>query len=153
MIGLVLTPVANEFAFKAPFLKLGQNIGLLVGSVFWDVGSNVWGCHFQIESRHRRQLLPGPGLPETRRSNMRHRPIILGVQGLTDTFVVLRMPSDPPVVRLLNQEIFETIYHEFQVVCPLLLRELVDLKLWNDNMKDRTTALSGRSLRHPQTLR
>jgi len=41
--GLILTPVANEFAFKAPFLKLGQNIGLLVGAVFWGVGSDVWG--------------------------------------------------------------------------------------------------------------
>ncbi|KAI9458494.1 MFS general substrate transporter [Russula earlei] len=41
--GLIFTPVVNEFAFKGPFLKLGQNIGLLVGAVFWGVGSDIWG--------------------------------------------------------------------------------------------------------------
>ncbi|KAF8074178.1 MFS general substrate transporter [Lyophyllum atratum] len=41
--GLILAPVVNEFGFKGPFLKLGQNIGLLVGAVFWGVGSDVWG--------------------------------------------------------------------------------------------------------------
>ena len=50
-------------------------------------------------------------VPEARRSNMRHRPIGLGVQGLADTFMVLRMPFDSPEARLLNQQIFETIYH------------------------------------------
>ncbi|KAI9509479.1 ribonucleotide reductase [Russula earlei] len=177
-------------------------------------------------------------VPEARRSNMRHRPIGLGVQGLADTFMVLRMPFDSPEARLLNQQIFETIYHaaveascemaqtqgtyetyegspasqgqlqydlwnvtptelwdwaslkekvakhglrnsllvapmptastsqilgfnecfepytsniytrrvlagEFQVVCPWLLRELVDLKLWNDDMKNRIIANNG----------
>lgn len=62
--GLILSPVVNEFNFQGPFLKLGQNIGLLVGAVFWGtfipgfliaaiadcsfccitgVGSDVWG--------------------------------------------------------------------------------------------------------------
>ncbi|KII86743.1 hypothetical protein PLICRDRAFT_267090 [Plicaturopsis crispa FD-325 SS-3] len=41
--GLILTPVVNEFNFQGPFLKLGQNIGLLVGAAFWGVGSDVWG--------------------------------------------------------------------------------------------------------------
>ncbi|KAF8491146.1 MFS general substrate transporter [Russula emetica] len=41
--GLIFTPVVNEFTFKGPFLKLGQNIGLLVGAVFWGVGSDIWG--------------------------------------------------------------------------------------------------------------
>ena len=50
-------------------------------------------------------------VPEARRSNMRHRPIGLGVQGLADTFMVLRMPFDSAEARLLNQQIFETIYH------------------------------------------
>ncbi|KAH9008842.1 MFS general substrate transporter [Lactarius deliciosus] len=40
---LILTSVTNEFAFQGPFLKLGQHIGLLVGCVFWGVGSDVWG--------------------------------------------------------------------------------------------------------------
>ncbi|KAI0715628.1 MFS general substrate transporter [Cerioporus squamosus] len=41
--GLILDPVVNEFGFQGPFLKLGQNIGLLVGAAFWGVGSDVWG--------------------------------------------------------------------------------------------------------------
>ncbi|KAL1745864.1 major facilitator superfamily domain-containing protein [Schizophyllum fasciatum] len=41
--GLILSPVVNEFVFDGPFLKLAQNIGLLVGAVFWGVGADVWG--------------------------------------------------------------------------------------------------------------
>ena len=46
-----------------------------------------------------------------RRSNMRHRPIGLGVNGLADTFMALRIPFDSPEARDLNVKIFETIYH------------------------------------------
>ncbi|EIN12822.1 ribonucleotide reductase alpha subunit [Punctularia strigosozonata HHB-11173 SS5] len=177
-------------------------------------------------------------VPEARRSNIRHRPIGVGVQGLADTFMILRMPFDSPEAKELNIQIFETIYHaaleasceiaavdgpyetfqgspasqgqlqfdlwgvtpsglwdwqslkdkimqtglrnslllapmptastsqilgfnecfepytsniytrrvlagEFQVVCPWLLRELVDLKLWNDQMKNMIIANNG----------
>ena len=41
--GLILAPVVNEFNFKGPFLKLGQNVGLLVGAFFWGLGCDVWG--------------------------------------------------------------------------------------------------------------
>ncbi|EIN13088.1 MFS general substrate transporter [Punctularia strigosozonata HHB-11173 SS5] len=41
--GLILTPVVAEFNFQGPFLKLAQNIGLLVGAAFWGIGSDVWG--------------------------------------------------------------------------------------------------------------
>ncbi|OCH92652.1 hypothetical protein OBBRIDRAFT_791098 [Obba rivulosa] len=177
-------------------------------------------------------------IPEARRSNMRHRPIGVGVQGLADTFMALRMPFESPEARELNKQIFETIYHaaveassdmaekdgpyetyegspasrgelqydlwgitptdlwdwtslkakvartglrnsllvapmptastsqilgfnecfepytsniytrrvlagEFQVVCPWLLRELVDRKLWNDDMKNMIIAHGG----------
>ena len=47
---------------------------------------------------------------EARTSNMRHRPIGLGVQGLADAFMLLRYPFDSPESRKLNKEIFETIY-------------------------------------------
>jgi ribonucleoside-diphosphate reductase alpha chain len=47
---------------------------------------------------------------EARRSNMRHRPIGLGVQGLADVFILLRMPFDSAEAKQLNKEIFETIY-------------------------------------------
>ncbi|KAJ7913510.1 ribonucleotide reductase alpha subunit [Mycena leptocephala] len=177
-------------------------------------------------------------IPETRRSNMRHRPIGVGVQGLADVFLALRMPFESPAAKELNQQIFETIYHgaleasaelaeiegpyetyqgspasqgelqydmwgvtpsslwdwdtlkakiaktglrnslltapmptastsqilgnnecfepytsniytrrvlsgEFQVVCPWLLRELVDLGLWDENMKNMLIAHRG----------
>ena len=49
-------------------------------------------------------------VPEARTSNMRHRPIGLGVQGLADCFIMLRMPFDSPEARALNEDIFETIY-------------------------------------------
>jgi ribonucleoside-diphosphate reductase subunit M1 len=175
---------------------------------------------------------------EARRSNMRHRPIGIGVQGLADAFLALRMPFDSADAKHLNIQIFETIYHaaveasselaardgpyetfkgspaskgqlqydlwgvtptdlwdweelkekvaqhglrnsllvapmptastsqilgfnecfepytsniysrrvlagEFQVVNPWLLRELVDLGLWSDNMKNRIIADNG----------
>jgi ribonucleoside-diphosphate reductase subunit M1 len=44
-------------------------------------------------------------------SNMRHRPIGVGVQGLADAFLALRMPFESPEARQLNSQIFETIYH------------------------------------------
>ncbi|PMD97182.1 ribonucleoside-diphosphate reductase subunit alpha [Siphonobacter sp. BAB-5405] len=49
-------------------------------------------------------------VPEAERSNKRHRPIGLGVQGLADTFVQLRMPFESEEARQLNKDIFETIY-------------------------------------------
>jgi ribonucleoside-diphosphate reductase alpha chain len=47
---------------------------------------------------------------EARNSNMRHRPVGLGVQGLADTFIKLRMPFTSDAARQLNKDIFETIY-------------------------------------------
>jgi ribonucleoside-diphosphate reductase alpha chain len=47
---------------------------------------------------------------EAKTSNMRHRPIGLGVQGLADAFIMLRMPFDSDEARKLNADIFETIY-------------------------------------------
>ncbi|WP_121964975.1 ribonucleoside-diphosphate reductase subunit alpha [Myroides sp. N17-2] len=47
---------------------------------------------------------------EAYNSNMRHRPVGLGVQGLADAFILLRMPFTSPEAKKLNQEIFETIY-------------------------------------------
>jgi ribonucleoside-diphosphate reductase alpha subunit len=49
-------------------------------------------------------------IPEARYSNMRHRPIGIGVQGLADAFILLRMPFESPEARGLNKDIFETIY-------------------------------------------
>ncbi len=49
-------------------------------------------------------------VPETKRSNMRHRPIGIGVQGLADVFAMMKMPFDSPEAAALNSRIFETIY-------------------------------------------
>lgn len=48
---------------------------------------------------------------EARNSNMRHRPVGLGVQGLADAFMMLRHPFDSEEARILNKNIFETIYY------------------------------------------
>lgn len=47
---------------------------------------------------------------EAYNSNMRHRPVGLGVQGLADAFILMRLPFTSPKAKQLNQEIFETIY-------------------------------------------
>jgi len=49
-------------------------------------------------------------IPEARNSNMRHRPIGLGVQGLADAFILMRYPFESEEAKRLNSEIFETIY-------------------------------------------
>ena len=49
-------------------------------------------------------------LIETERSNRRHRPIGIGVQGLADVFAMLKLPFDSPEAKLLNEKIFEVIY-------------------------------------------
>lgn len=49
-------------------------------------------------------------VPEAKNSNMRHRPIGLGVQGLADAFILMRMPFESPEAKKLNKDIFETIY-------------------------------------------
>jgi len=50
-------------------------------------------------------------VPEAERSNLRHRPIGIGVQGLADTFILLRHPFESDEARQLNADIFETIYY------------------------------------------
>ncbi|MCY1223347.1 Ribonucleoside-diphosphate reductase 1 subunit alpha [compost metagenome] len=47
---------------------------------------------------------------EAENSNLRHRPVGLGVQGLADAFILLRMPFTSDEAKKLNQEIFETLY-------------------------------------------
>lgn len=48
---------------------------------------------------------------EAKRSNMRHRPIGIGVQGLADAFILMKYPYESKEAQLLNQQIFETIYY------------------------------------------
>lgn len=48
---------------------------------------------------------------EARNSNMRHRPIGIGIQGLADAFIMMRLPFDSAKASKLNRDIFETIYY------------------------------------------
>ena len=60
---------------------------------------------------------------EARYSNMKNRPIGMGVQGLADTFAMLRMPFESEQAKLLNQQIFETIYFAGLTASNELARE------------------------------
>ena len=49
-------------------------------------------------------------IPEAENSNFRHRPVGIGIQGLADAFIMLRLPFTSDEAKQLNQDIFETIY-------------------------------------------
>jgi len=49
-------------------------------------------------------------IPEARNSNMRHRPVGLGVQGLADAFLIMKLPFESEAAKRLNEDIFEAIY-------------------------------------------
>jgi ribonucleoside-diphosphate reductase alpha chain len=63
-------------------------------------------------------------VPEAKKSNMRHRPIGLGVQGLADAFLLLRMPFESEEAARLNKEIFETIYFAAMTASKDLAKKL-----------------------------
>ena len=60
---------------------------------------------------------------EAENSNMRHRPIGLGVQGLADAFIMLRLPFESAEAKQLNQEIFETMYFAAMTASKDLAKE------------------------------
>merc|ERR1712217_1008192 len=63
-------------------------------------------------------------VPEARNSNMKHRPIGLGVQGLADAFLLLRIAFESEAAKTLNEDIFETIYFAAcEASCELAARE------------------------------
>ncbi|MFK8298819.1 ribonucleoside-diphosphate reductase subunit alpha [Capnocytophaga cynodegmi] len=66
----------------------------------------------KIVTRNLNKIIDGNyyPIPETKTSNDRNRPIGLGVQGLADVFLLLRLPFESEAARKLNKDIFETIY-------------------------------------------
>jgi ribonucleoside-diphosphate reductase alpha subunit len=91
-------------------------------------------------------------LEETRRSNFRHRPIGIGVQGLADVFMLMGLPFDSEMAKLLNKNIFETIYYAALVASNELAKDkdayetyegspvskgIFQFDLWNVQPSDR----------------
>jgi ribonucleoside-diphosphate reductase alpha subunit len=91
-------------------------------------------------------------VPEARNSNMRHRPIGLGVQGLADVFILMGMAFDSPEARQVNRDIFETIYFAAMTEsCELaekhgayetfqgspLSKGVFQFDMWNEKPSDR----------------
>ncbi|MGB3524629.1 MAG: ribonucleoside-diphosphate reductase subunit alpha [Flavobacteriales bacterium] len=91
-------------------------------------------------------------VPEARRSNMRHRPIGIGVQGLADTFIGMRHSFESVEAKVLNREIFETIYYAALTASKELAKEegpyetypgspaskgILQFDMWNVKPSDR----------------
>lgn len=91
-------------------------------------------------------------VPEARRSNLRHRPIGIGVQGLADAFILMRFGFDSPEARKLNRDIFETIYYASLTASKDLAKEfgpyetfpgspvsegILQFDMWNEVPTDR----------------
>jgi ribonucleotide reductase alpha subunit len=81
---------------------------------------------------------------KTRRSNLKHRPIGIGVQGLADTFILMDIPFHSNEARIVNKLIFETIYHaaleksnQLSYIRMLDLRE----KMNHDNSRDELLSI------------
>ncbi|MEO8853245.1 MAG: ribonucleoside-diphosphate reductase subunit alpha, partial [Ginsengibacter sp.] len=60
---------------------------------------------------------------EARNSNMKHRPVGLGVQGLADVFILIRLPFESDLAKMLNKNIFETIYFAAMTASKDLAKE------------------------------
>lgn len=80
----------------------------------------------QIITRNLNKIIDNNFYPleETRRSNFRHRPIGIGVQGLADVFMLLGLPFESDVAKILNKNIFETIYYAALVASKNIAKEL-----------------------------
>jgi ribonucleoside-diphosphate reductase alpha chain len=101
------TAVCNLASLALPsFLKEGGKDGLVFDFALLERMTRV--ATFNINRIIDINYYP---TEKTRRSNLRHRPIGLGVQGLADVFMRLGLPFDSPGARELNLHIFETIYY------------------------------------------
>ena len=117
--------------YTAPDEVAVCNLASLALPTFVDIGRGEYDfgkLHqvTQVVVRNLNKIIEVNHYPveEARRSNMRHRPIGLGVQGLADAFLALRLPFDSPEAKQLNKQIFETIYHAGLTASCELAREL-----------------------------
>jgi len=68
--------------------------------------------------------------PETKNSNLKHRPIGIGVQGLADLYAMLALPFEDDLAKKLNEDIFETIYFAAMTASKDMAK-----KLYKDELK------------------
>ena len=105
-------------SYKLPPSSLVEDGGGVRGAMLGTVGSPV----FDFEKLHEVTRIVTENLnrvidvnyyptPKTRVSNMAHRPIGIGIQGLADTFMLLDLAFSSDEARVLNKRIFETMYH------------------------------------------
>ncbi len=69
-------------------------------------------------------------VPEAEKSNKRHRPIGLGIQGLADAFIMLRMPFESDEAQQLNKDVFETMYFAAMTASMELAQEEGPYQTW-----------------------
>ncbi|MEI7583921.1 ribonucleoside-diphosphate reductase subunit alpha [Runella sp.] len=69
-------------------------------------------------------------VPEAELSNKRHRPIGIGIQGLADAFLMMRMPFESDEARRLNEDIHETIYHGAMIASMELAKKEGPYETW-----------------------
>ena len=71
------------------------------------------GHHAKILTKNLNKIIDKNFYPleKARRSNLKHRPIGIGIQGLCDTYMILKLPYESNEAALLNKKIFETIYY------------------------------------------
>jgi ribonucleoside-diphosphate reductase alpha chain len=69
--------------------------------------------------------------PETKLSNMKHRPIGIGIQGMADTFAILGLPFTSNEAKKLNEEIFETLYFASMKASADLAKKLGPYETFN----------------------
>lgn len=119
---------AEIIEYTSPEETAVCNLASVALPAFWTKnGFDHQAFHAQVERLVEnldrvidRNLYP---IPEAKRSNLRHRPIGIGVQGLADLFLAARLPWDSEEAWLLHREIFETLYHGAVSASARLARE------------------------------
>jgi ribonucleoside-diphosphate reductase alpha subunit len=107
------------------------NLASIALSAFAKQGADVYDFEglynvTKVATRNLNKVIDRNYYPveEARRSNMRNRPIGLGVQGLADAFLVMRLPFESAAAKTLNEDIFETIYFAAcEASCELAMRD------------------------------
>ena len=77
---------------------------------------------------------------KAKHSNIKHRPIGIGVQGMADTFILMRYPFDSPQAKELNKQIFETMYHA-SLECSMEISKKRAIQFTEDDENEKETLI------------